>query len=338
MEFRERGEVRWGILGCGSVTERKSGPAFQKVKGSRLVAVMRRTAHLAEDYARRHGVPRWYSCAEDLIADSKVDAIYIATPPDTHCKYTLMCAEAGKPVYVEKPMARTFGECLQMIRACREYGVPLFVAYYRRALPRFLKVKEWLNKGAVGNVRFVRVSLFRPPFPEDFRREQLPWRTLPEIAGGGYFMDLASHTLDLLDFLLGPIDEATGKADNLAGLYPAEDTVSACWRHENGVIGSGIWCFCAQGELDEVRIEGDGGQIVFSTFADRPVQLSTQGKEEVRQIPHPYPIQQPLIEKIVGALLGEEESPSTGETAARTSRVMDQILAEYRRKFGITFS
>jgi Oxidoreductase family, NAD-binding Rossmann fold len=148
--------IRWGIIGCGDVTEVKSGPGFQKANHSRLVAVMRRTGELARDYARRHGVPRWYDNAEALINDPEVDAVYIATPPVAHKDYTLLCARAGKPVYVEKPMALNYQECQFMLRACRAAGLPLFVAYYRRALPRFLKVKQLIDTHAIGEVRSFR--------------------------------------------------------------------------------------------------------------------------------------------------------------------------------------
>ena len=145
--------IRWGIIGCGNVTEVKSGPGFQKARNSALVAVMRRNAALAQDYAGRHGVPRWYDDGAALIADPEVDAVYVATPPSSHKGYVLACAAAGKPVYVEKPMALDHGECEEMIAACRAANVPLFVAYYRRALPRFLKVKELIDGGAIGLFR-----------------------------------------------------------------------------------------------------------------------------------------------------------------------------------------
>ena len=134
--------VKWGILGVGDVCEVKSAPAMQLIKNSELVAVMRRNGAKAKDYARRHQVPKWYDKAEDLIHDPDVNAIYIATPPNAHCELTIKAAEAGKPVYVEKPMARTFSECEQMIAACKKANVPLYVAYYRRMLPNFLKLKQ----------------------------------------------------------------------------------------------------------------------------------------------------------------------------------------------------
>jgi predicted dehydrogenase len=146
--------INWGIIGCGNVTEVKSGPAFNKVKGSRLAAVMRRDAALAEDYARRHKVPKFYTNAMDLINDAEVNAIYVATPPGSHAEYGIAAIRAGKPVYIEKPMALNYKECLQINRASEKHDVPVFVAYYRRTLPGFLKVKNILEKGTIGKVLF----------------------------------------------------------------------------------------------------------------------------------------------------------------------------------------
>ena len=167
--------VRWGIIGVGNVTERKSGPGFQQAERSELVAVMRRNGDLAADYARRNDVPRWYDDADELINDPQVDAVYVATPPDSHREYAVRVAQAGKPVYVEKPMARTALECEDMISACDEAGVGLFVAYYRRAMPRFATVKELLDSGRIG-----RASVGQHPQ----RAAGARW-TRPATGGGG---------------------------------------------------------------------------------------------------------------------------------------------------------
>src|SRR5258706_5686666 len=268
--------IRWGIIGCGDVTESKSGPAFAKARNSALVAVMRRDGAKAADYARRHGVPRWYADGATLIADPDVDAVYVATPPDTHESYALLAAAAGKPVYVEKPMARSYDECRRMVEGCRRAGVKLFVAYYRRSLPRFLKVKELLENSAIGQVRFVNVRLYQPPMKEDLDRHNLPWRVRPEIAGAGRFLDLASHTLDLLDFLLGRIADARGHASNQAHLYPAEDIVTGSFSFESGILGTRLWCFTTHHRADEVESVGEAGRISFSTFgANDPIRLET---------------------------------------------------------------
>ncbi len=322
--------IRWGIIGCGDVTEVKSGPAFQKADHSELVAVMRRTGELARDYAQRHGVPAWYDDAEELINDPDVDAVYVATPPNAHKEYVLRCARAGKPVYVEKPMALNFQECREMIDACAQAHVPLFVAYYRRALPRFLKIKQLLDAGAIGEVRFVTMNFHKPPLQIAPDAQSLPWRVRPEVAGGGLFVDLASHMLDFLDFALGPIQHVRGFASNQTAQYPAEDIVTGTFVFASGVHGTGTWCFSGNDQKDLTEIVGSDGKVSYSTFDDQPVVLTTaEGRSEF-QYEYPQHIQQPLIQTVVNFLNGTGACPSTGESGARTSWVMEQMLNGYQ--------
>ena len=324
--------VRWGIIGCGNVTEVKSGPAFNKVANSELVAVMRRNGELARDYAERHQVPKWYDDAEKLINDPEVDAIYIATPPAFHKEYTLKAAAAGKPVYVEKPMAVNYEECLEMIHACESANVPLYVAYYRRALPRFLMIKEIIESGVLGEIRFVSTMHYGSSGKVEVDPLDTPWRFQPDLAGGGLFFDVGSHTLDILDFLLGPIKETKGFASNMSGTYEVEDIVTGSYVFESGVHGTGTWCFSAYDHFDMNEIIGSKGKITFSTFGNEPVQLkSDQGSEQWTFDP-PAHIQQPLIETIVGDLLGIGQCRSIGETAARTNWVMGELVKEYYGK------
>ena len=323
-------EVRWGIIGAGDVCEVKSGPAFNLINNSKLVAVMRRNADKAADYAKRHNVPKWYDNAEKLIHDPEINAIYIATPPDSHLIYTQMSADAGKPVYVEKPMARTYEECLKMVEACENANVPLFVAYYRRRLPNFLKIKELVQEGAIGDIRHVNIRLYKTLHPDIVGASESKdnWRIFPEIAGGGYFYDLASHQLDFLDYLFGPVLDAEGFANNQAGLYPAEDIVSGSFYFENGVIGQGTWCFTTSrvSTIEKTTIIGSKGQISFSYFGDGSVTLETEEKDkEIIPFMLPRNIQLPLITTIVGELRGEDKCPSTGVSGARTNRVMEKL-------------
>ncbi|HWU39628.1 MAG TPA: Gfo/Idh/MocA family oxidoreductase [Candidatus Acidoferrum sp.] len=320
--------ISWGMIGCGDVTEVKSGPGFQKAKHSRLVAVMRRNGDMAKDYARRHGVPKWYDTADALIADPEVDAVYIATPPHAHKPYTLMVARAGKPVYVEKPMAMNFAECQAMLEACRAANVPLLVAYYRRALDRFLKVKQIVETGEIGQPRAVTIALHRPHVPPP--PGVTDWRVDPAVAGGGRFVDLACHTLDFLDYVLGPIRTAHGVATNQAKHHPAEDIVAAAFEFSSGVEGVGLWWFASLITMDRTEILGTLGRVTFSTFDETPILIQIGGQMTECTIPYPPHVQQPLIQTVVNQLNGHGPCPSTGETAARTSWVMDQILAAYR--------
>ena len=279
--------IRWGIIGCGDVTEVKSGPGFQNVAGSELVAVMRRDGAKAQDYARRHGVPFATSDADALIQHPEVNAVYIATPPGSHCDYALQVCAAKKPCYVEKPMARHAGECRTMNAAFASARLPLFVAYYRRALPRFLKAKELVESGALGTLTGVsyRFTGTTPsvPDPQSANTAALPWRLQAEQAGGGLFLDLGCHTLDILDFILGPLQAVQGKAANVASPCAVEDSVALCFATPSGALGTASWNFAGGGTReDRIEITGTKGCVSLSTFANEPVLFqSGTGRHEI---------------------------------------------------------
>ena len=321
--------IQWGFIGCGSVTEKKSGPAFGKVDGSKVVAVMRRNADKAKDYAHRHGIGKWYTDADELINDPEVTAVYVATPPDTHAQYAIAAMRAGKPVYVEKPMATTYAECQQMIKVSQETGVPCYIAYYRRSLPYFLRVKQLIDDGILGDISTVQIRFAIPPYETDYNRDTLPWRLKKEIAGAGYFFDLASHQLDMLDFLFGPINHATGYSANIAGLYDVEDTVSATFQFESGIAGSGSWSFVAPSgiNVDSIEVVGTKGTLSFSTFGFDNIELETAEGIQAYMEENPDNIQYYLIESIVNQLNGKGGNVvSDAVSGARTNWVMEQIL------------
>lgn len=319
--------VRWGIIGCGNVTEVKSGPAYQLTDGFELRAVMRRDAEKLQDYARRHGVPKTYTDADQLIRDPEVDAVYIATPPDTHARYALQVAAAGKPCCVEKPLAPSYAESRAIQEAFESRGVPLFVAYYRRSLPRFVQVATWLREGRIGVVRHINWQLYKPASETDLSGDY-NWRTDPAVAPGGYFDDLASHGLDLFIHYLGDIAQVQGISLNQQGLYGAKDAFSACWLHAGGVTGAGSWNFGCDRSEDLVEIRGSGGVIRFAVFAEEAVILDTPDGREERWIEHPKHVQLPHVENMARQLLGSGGyiHPSTGHSGAHTSWVMDRIL------------
>jgi predicted dehydrogenase len=312
--------MRWGIIGCGDVTEVKSGPAFQRVPGSELVAVMRRTAALAEDYAHRHGVPRWYTDAEDILQADDINAIYIATHPNTHAEYTCRAAEAGKAVFVEKPMAVGVDECRTMISACKNAGVPLWVAYYRRALPRFRRVRELIEAGAIGDIRAVnslRTQVTR----------STAWQNTAELSGGGWFFDAACHTFDWLDYQFGPLHDVRGLA---VGRGRLEDTVVASYRFDGDVIGGGTWCFDAGSDFDRTTIIGTHGTIALSISTPAPIELTTGHDRERFVVPDPPHVHEPLLQTIVDEWKGVGRCPTSAADALRTSIVMEALLADIR--------
>ncbi len=322
--------IHWGFIGCGEATEKKSGPAFTQIAGSSVSAVMSRNREKAQSYAERHNIPRWYTDAQQLIDDPQVDAVYIATPPSSHATYAIMAMKAGKPVYVEKPLASSYLDCQRINRVSQQTGIPCFVAYYRRMLPYFLRVKELVRQGAIGNVISVQVLFSAPPRDLDYNQTSQPWRVQRDIAGGGYFYDLAPHQIDILQNIFGPIVRARGYSTNLGGLYQTEDSVSACFQFHNGLPGSGSWCFVSHesARTDRIVLTGDRGQLHFSVYTYEPITLHTSAGEEQIVVPNPPYVQMPLIRNVVEHLQGIAECTVDSVSSTSVNWVMDRILGK----------
>lgn len=322
-------QINWGFIGCGEVTEKKSGPAFNEVEGSQVVAVMSRSENKARSYAERHHVRKWYTDASELIEDPDVNAVYIATPPSSHATFAIMAMRAGKPCYIEKPLAASYNDCIRINRISEQTGVPCFVAYYRRYLPYFQKVKEIIKSGTIGNVVNVQVRFSVPPRDLDFQSgKEMPWRLQPDIAGGGYFYDLAPHQIDLLQNLFGVITRAHGYPANRAHLYQAEDTLSACFFFESGIPGSGSWCFVGHESAKEDCIEviGEKGSLSFSVFTYQPIEVITsEGKNSIT-VPNPPYVQLPLIKSVIEHLQGIGRCDCTSVSATAVNWVLDRVL------------
>lgn len=325
-------EISWGFIGCGEVTEKKSGPAFNEVSGSHVEAVMSRTEEKARSYAERHRIKKWYTDPNELITDTDVSAIYIATPPSSHATFAIMAMRAGKPVYVEKPLAASYEDCVRINRVSEQTGIPCFVAYYRRYLPYFQRVKEIITNGVVGKIINVQIRFSVPPRDLDYKStDHLPWRLQPDVAGGGYFYDLAPHQLDLIQELFGVITRAHGYCANRAHLYNVEDTVSAVFEFESGVVGSGSWCFIGHQSAKEDCIEviGDKGMLSFSVYNYDPIRLiTTEGAVNINVENPPY-VQLPIIKSVIEDLQGIGTCECTSVSATPVNWVMDRILSKF---------
>ncbi|WP_309613303.1 Gfo/Idh/MocA family oxidoreductase [Flavobacterium sp.] len=319
-------DIRWGIIGCGNVTEVKSGPAYKQVNGFQLAAVMRRDVDKLKDYAHRHSIAKYYSSAEELITNPDIDAVYIATPPDSHKYYALKVAAAGKPCCIEKPLASCYQDSLAIYEAFKNKDIPLFVGYYRRSLPRFQQVKTWLDNNAIGELRHISWKFSKAPNANDLSGTY-NWRTDATVAPGGYFDDLASHGLDLFTYLLGDVKEVYGISGNQQQLYLAKDAVTACWIHERNITGTGFWNFGCERTEDTVELFGSKGKITFSVFEENPLLLESNGLLEEVYIDNPTTVQLPHVQNMKRQLFENEfNHPSNGATATHTSWVMDKIL------------
>lgn len=320
--------IRWGMIGCGDVTEVKSGPAFNKVANSTLVAVMRRNAAKAKDYAERHKVSKWYSDAHDLINDDEINAIYIATPPAFHEEYAIAAIHAGKPVYIEKPMAMNFASANMIAKVAKQNNIKVSVAHYRRGQPLFNKVKQLLNEKVIGDARFARLEFYKKPLPpEALEIPKVAWRVNPEIAGGGLFHDIAPHQIDLMYWFFGDVERASGCSTNQSGLYHADDIVSGNILFKSGVIFDGLWCFNVAEEnvKDYCEIQGSEGIMCFPIFEHKKIEIIKKGKSEIISFEPLEHVQQPLIQKVVNYFLGKGPNPSSADDGAKVMRLLDQF-------------
>lgn len=331
MQFID-GPVHWGIIGCGDVCEVKSGPAFSKVAGSSLNAVMRRDKAKAEDFARRHQVSRFYSDATELIHDRAVNAIYIATPPGSHEQYAIEAMKAGKPVYIEKPVAVSTKACENMIAASAEYGVPATVAHYRRGLDLFRRVKTLVDQGAVGKVRLVILNLFQTPKPDTNSVEN--WRIDPSLSGGGLFYDLAPHQLDILYWIFGQPASIAGHSVNQGKKYNAPDITSLTAVFAGDVVLQGLWSFNAPAHArqDTCKIIGDDGSVEFSfftSFVKAKLDISRNGAVTQEEFIFPENIQLPMIAEVVKFFQGNGANPCALDEALITMNMMEQTLRNF---------
>jgi predicted dehydrogenase len=317
-------KICWGIIGCGNVTEVKSGPAFNKVEHSSLMAVSRRDEEKLADYVKRHHIPLSFTNALDLIHSDHINAIYIATPPDVREAYAIEAMQLGKPVYLEKPMALNLAACKRLKAASEKLGIKLSVAHYRRNLPLFMEVKNILEQGDIGTVKEVQITMLKKT--DKAAKDPSNWRVDPSIAGGGYFYDLAPHQIDLVFYFFGKPKSFSGTSTNKAGLYKAEDFVQGTIELENGIVCKGLWDFSINGEeKDEFLIIGEKGTIRFPVFG---LFIEVESNGQVKTIPFEAPKhnQQNHIQAVVNYFLDKGENPCSAEDAILSMEVMESFV------------
>ncbi len=320
-------KVSWGILGCGDVTEIKSGPAFNKIEHSHIEAVMRRNAEKAADYSKRHHIGKWYQDANELINDDLINCIYIATPPDSHKDYTLQALNAGKNVYVEKPVALNSAQCKALIEAEKKSQNKVTVAHYRRAQPFFKKIKELIDQAEIGEVRFIDLKLFQKPDSENIAKTEENWRVNRKISGGGLFFDLAPHQLDILIYIFGKPVTYHGFSKNQSKQFEVPDITAGQIVFKNDIIFNGVWCFNSHPnhEIEQCEIIGSEGKIIFSFFNNR-LALIKNGETQCFAFPPLAHVQQPMIEKTVKYFLDEAgENPCSLEDALLSLEVIENF-------------
>jgi len=317
--------IRWGIIGVGEVCEVKSGPAFYKLEHSQLLAVMRRDGAKAQDFAARHGVAHWYDNADALLANPDIDAIYIATPPAQHRDYALAALNAGKHVYIEKPVTLNAAECDDIIAAEKSARTKIVVAHYRRHVPCFMKFAELLRSGAIGTPLMAQIDMLQPAASDIIQNTENNWRVNPALSGGGLFHDLAPHQLDIILRWFGPVVSAKGISLNQRQHNTAADCTHGWAQLESGVVLQGRWHFAVspQQTRDHCEIIGTEGKLSINFFGQQKIRLENKDGPQEIVIPNPEHIQQPMIEQVNNYFRGSGDNPCSVSEAKAVMSLID---------------
>lgn len=321
-------DVKWAMIGCGQVTEVKSGPGLYKSENSKLIGVYNLDYERARDYTKRHGIEKTYKTVNELLEDSSIDIVYIATPPKFHKKLAIDCLNAAKIPYMEKPVAINYEDCIEIKELSEKLEIPVYVAFYRRGLEKFLKIKELLEQKVIGDVRYVYITQVMKVEDSELNRQKLPWRVIPDISGGGKFLDMGVHVLDCLTLFFGEMALMSGIVSNKGGYYAADDTVMATFEFKNGIVGSGTWCYVADQDYNKVEIVGNEGRIVYDGLAADSFTI-IKDREEKYEFNVPEHIAMPYQQDIVNELLGKKKSYANFLEAINIVKMTDLLLKDY---------
>jgi len=277
--------VKWALIGCGDISERRVAPALINLPESDLISVSRKRADLAESFAKRFNAPKWYKSWEEQIQDSDIDTVYVATPVYMHEEQVIRSAEAGKHVLCEKPMAIDRHACQRMIDACQANDVKLGVAYYRHFYPVLDRIKKLIQTDEIGQVTVAQINCF-----SQFNRkpdEPRGWLLDRTQSGGGPMIDFGSHRLEVFVHLFGKDVEVTGVNANLLHQdRNVEDTSLAVMQFKSGTMGLLTVTHTADEYQDTLMLYGTKGSVHipnlnqggYQVIKSRPICRFPKGK------------------------------------------------------------
>jgi predicted dehydrogenase len=317
------GNLRWGLIGCGDISQKRVAPALRDAPGSELLAVSRARFDLAGEFAREFGASRTFKDWRELVADPDVDAVYVATPVDLHAGQAIAAAEAGKHVLCEKPMALNVADCDRVIAGCRSNNVKLGVAYYRRFYPVIARVRALIDHGEIGQVVLVQMNAFSRFNPQP--GEERHWLLEKDRAGGGPMMDFGCHRIEIFVNLFSPVEVDAAFADQIFYQREVEDTSGVFFKMNGGARGVLLASHATPVHADTVDIWGSEGSLHIRNLNHGDLTVKTvQGEREESHAPHAN-LHQPLVEDFVAAVAENRAPGVTGEVGREVSRLLERI-------------
>ena len=310
--------LNWIVLGIGDIATRRVIPAIQTEPRSHLYGLVTRDPAKAAPY----GVRAW-STLDEALADPDVDAVYVGTPVFLHAPQTIQSLRAGKHVICEKPMAMNEAEARTMVQAAEQSGKHFGVAYYRRSYPKIQRAKELLAAGAIGTP--VVAELTNHMWFDGTGSRS--WLVDPAKAGGGPLFDIASHRIDVLNFLFGEPLRVTGQLSNVVHHYAVEDNATVMIEYAGGIRGIIDVRWHSKVNRDECRIRGTDGEIELSPLNGPDLGLlGTSGPGGRENLPPHANLHYPMLENFVDALEGKAPLLASGASSFWTDWVTDRRL------------
>ena len=319
-------QLRWGLIGCGDIAQKRIAPALRDSASCELVAVNRAQSELAASFAKQFGARRWYLDWRKLVLDEEIDAVYIATPVHLHAEQAIAAAQAGKHVLCEKPMAMNVLECDQMIDASRNNKVKLGVAYYRHFYPVVERIKAIIKSGEIGTPVLAQINAFEWFNPDADNPRS--WLLKKELAGGGPMFDFGCHRIEVLTNIFGPITEVRSITANVLFDREVEDTASALFRFERGTCGVLSVSHAAVESKDSVNIFGSLGSIRVSILNEGKIRVVGKLGERYEAHPPAANLHAPLIEDFVQAVSTDREPAVSGATGRAVAVVEEEIYRQ----------
>ena len=316
-------KVRWGLIGCGDIAQKRVAPALRDLPQVEFVAVNRARAALAETFANQFGARKWHADWRDLIADPEIEAVYIATPVHLHAEQTIAAAAAGKHVLCEKPMALNVAECDRMIAACEANGVKLGIAYYRHFYPVLSRVKELLAAGTIGKPVLAQINAFEwnAMQPDDPRS----WFFTKAKSGGGPMMDFGCHRIEVLTNVFGTIVDVQAFTDNLHFDREVEDTSAAFFKFASGARATLTVTHAAFESQDTFDIFGSQGSLHISKLNQGDLRIVTADGERREAHPPHANLQLPSIADLTDAILENRAPQVDGVMGRAVARIEEEI-------------
>ncbi|MHA1150454.1 MAG: Gfo/Idh/MocA family protein [Promethearchaeota archaeon] len=323
--------IKWGLIGCGDIANKRVAPALVNLSNSKLIAVARYNPNLVQSFAEKFGVKKRYKKWQDLIKDEEIDAVYIATPVYLHAPMTIAACENGKHVLCEKPMALNSEECRNMIRAADKNGVKLGISYYRRFYPLINRIKELIKNGEIGEPTLAQLNVFSyAPIDPDGKRG---WFINPQQAGGGPMKDVATHRIEVLLNLFGEPAKITSHLSQLYFERKVEDTGFVGIEFKKRILGIITVTHTSFEKKDTLDIYGTRGSLHVPVLNSELLIINNEQGLREEQWPCAKNLHQPLITNFIESVLNDKQPVVDGKVGIEVCMIEDEIYKDFESIF-----